>query len=154
MKRLVNLGLKRKFENSKKKFIYTSTGTSVDVIIEGEVRIEWFNKFVCFKRCFFVQYPGDGRTGPIAFPNPEQYQQHIDDMNVISLPKLIDLKLASYQSLPRSRQKDLADIIELIKILNLNRSFADLLHPAVRNEFEQLILGLEEDRQKGSVDDE
>jgi len=40
MKRLVNLDLKRKFENSKKKFIYTSTGTSVDVIIEGEVRIE------------------------------------------------------------------------------------------------------------------
>ncbi len=54
----------------------------------------------------------------------------------------------------RPGQQDLADAIELIKILNLNRSFADLLHPAVRNKFEQLILGLEEDRQKGSVDDE
>jgi hypothetical protein len=40
MKRLVNLGLKRGLEGSKKKFIYTNTGTSVDIIIEREVCIE------------------------------------------------------------------------------------------------------------------
>jgi hypothetical protein len=75
-------------------------------------------------------------------------------MNVISLPKLIELKLASYQCFRINRAKDLADVIELIKSQNLNRSFADLLDPSIRNEFEQLILGLEEDNRKRPIDDE
>jgi hypothetical protein len=40
MKKLVNLDLKQKFEGARKKFIYTSTETPVNVIIEGEVSIE------------------------------------------------------------------------------------------------------------------
>jgi hypothetical protein len=75
-------------------------------------------------------------------------------MNVISLPKLIDLKLTSYKRLPNTRAKDFADIVELIKSRNLNRSFSDSLHPSVRTQFEQLIDNLEKERQKGSIDNE
>ncbi len=103
---------------------------------------------------YFVKYPGDGSIGPVAFPNPKECQQLIDDMNVISLPKLIDLKLTSYQRLPQLRLQDAADVVELIKIRNLNRSFSDSLHPSVRTQFEEFIDNLEKDRQKGSVDDE
>ena len=74
-------------------------------------------------------------------------------MNIISLHKLIDLKLASYQRLPTARRKDLADVVELMKSLNLNRSFSALLDPSVRNEFEQLVSDLEKYNQKGPIDD-
>ena len=74
-------------------------------------------------------------------------------MNVISLPKLIDLKLASYQRFPMHHEKAVIDVIELMKSLNLNRSFSNLLDPSVRNEFEQLVSNLEIDKQKGSIDE-
>ncbi len=40
MKRLVNLGLKQKVVGARNKFICTIIGTPVNVMIEGEVRIE------------------------------------------------------------------------------------------------------------------
>ncbi|CAF5147146.1 unnamed protein product [Rotaria sp. Silwood1] len=135
MTKLANLGLKPKFQGARKKFIFTSTEISVDVVIEGE-------------------YPGDGSIGPISFPNPKVCQENIDDMKVISLPKLIDLKLTSYKRLPTARLKDCSDVVELIKSLNLNHSFSNLLDPSVRNEFEQLVLDLEKDNQKKSIQDE
>ncbi|CAF0929409.1 unnamed protein product [Rotaria sordida] len=135
MAKLVNFGLKPKFEGRKKKFVFTSTGVSVDVAIEGE-------------------YPGGGSIGPISFPNPKVCQQNIDDMKVISLPKLIDLKLASHQYRPVDRAKDFSDVVELIKILKLNQLFSNLLDPAVRNKFEQILLGLEEEKQRMSDNDE
>ncbi len=67
---------------------------------------------------------------------------------------MIDLKLTSYQSLPISRRKDRSDVIELIKILNLSRSFSDLLHPSIRNAFQNLIIDLEKEAEKGSIDNE
>ncbi|CAF1382961.1 unnamed protein product [Rotaria sp. Silwood1] len=70
-----------------KKFIFTSTEISVDVSIEGE-------------------YPADGSIGPISFPNPKVCQENIDDMQAISLPKLIDLKLTLHKRLPTARIKD------------------------------------------------
>jgi hypothetical protein len=66
------------------------------------------------------------------------------------LPKLIELKLASYKRLPIGRIQDKADVIELIKIKNLDESFADLLHPYVQNDFKDTISSLKrEKKQKG-----
>ena len=74
-------------------------------------------------------------------------------MNVITLPKLIDLKLASYQSLGVRRAKDLADIVELIKCRGLNRSFADLLHPNVQSTFVHLVTQVNDEKNRGPLDD-
>ncbi len=70
------------------------------------------------------------------------------------MPKLIELKLASYKSLPANRIQDKADVIQLIQIKNLDKSFADLLHPYVQNDFKDAIDDLERDKkQKGEADE-
>jgi hypothetical protein len=53
------------------------------------------------------------------------------------LPKLVELKLASGMTNP-GRLKDLADVMELIKVLNLPAHFADQLDPFVRDKFKEL----------------
>ncbi len=75
-------------------------------------------------------------------------------MKIITLPKLIDLKLASYQREPLHRVQSLADVIEIIKRKNLNEEYSKYLHPSIRPFYEKLIIGLEEDAKKGSLDDE
>ncbi len=77
----------------------------------------------------------------------------IDNYHVITLPKLIELKLASYKRLPIDRARDLSDVVQLIKVNNLNKSFADLLHSYVQDLFKEIIIGLEKDKQKGSIDE-
>ncbi len=40
-------------------------------------------------------YPGFGAPGPITFPNPDDVAEHIEEIRVINLPQLIQLKLAA-----------------------------------------------------------
>jgi len=40
-------------------------------------------------------FPGDGKPKPVEFPKPEEAQVEIGGMSFLSLPKLIELKLAS-----------------------------------------------------------
>ncbi|SFI90120.1 hypothetical protein [Planctomicrobium piriforme] len=82
-------------------------------------------------------FPGDGKPKPVAFPDPLAVSEIHEGMSVITLPALVDLKLASGMS-SRSRLKDLADVQELIKVLQLPESFADQLHPHVAAEFREL----------------
>jgi hypothetical protein len=51
-------------------------------------------------------------------PDPRQVSFEAEGIDYISLPKLIELKLASGMTNP-GRLKDLSDVLELIKILNL-----------------------------------
>jgi hypothetical protein len=83
------------------------------------------------------EYPGDGLPKPIAFPDPMQVADKVSGMRVLRLPRLIELKLASGVSNPR-RAKDLVDVQEMIDKLNLPQSFAEQLHPYVRDRFKQL----------------
>ena len=53
---------------------------------------------------------------------------------VISLPKLIELKLASGLTNPL-RIRDLADVQDLIVTLDLPREIGDQLDPSVRDEY-------------------
>src|SRR5438552_7586383 len=39
--------------------------------------------------------PGSGKLGPFAFPDPSEVAQEIENIRVISLPQLIQLKLAA-----------------------------------------------------------
>jgi hypothetical protein len=57
------------------------------------------------------------------------------------LEKLIELKLASGMTAP-DRVKDLGDVQELIRVLRLDRGFAEKLDPYVRARFLELQQGV------------
>ena len=82
------------------------------------------------------QYPGDGKPKPIAFPNPEGTAVAIAGMRILSLEKLIELKLASGTA--PGRLKDLGDVQEMIKEFQLPAEFASKLDPSVRELYSAL----------------
>lgn len=83
------------------------------------------------------EFPGDGKPKPVAFPDPAEVGVEIDGIRYLSLPSLVELKLASGMT-NLGRLKDLADVIELIKILGLPAGFADQLDPYVRDKYLEL----------------
>jgi hypothetical protein len=82
-------------------------------------------------------YPGDGKPKPVAFPEPEATSVEKDGIRWLALPALIELKLASGMT-NAARLKDLADVQELIRILNLPMEFREQLNPFVRDKFSEL----------------
>ena len=79
-------------------------------------------------------YPGDGKPKPVAFPDPAVASVELNGIRVLGLVPLIELKLASGMT-NALRLKDLGDVQELMKILGLDRSFAERIHPFVRPKF-------------------
>lgn len=96
----------------------TDTGVRIEFLVAGD-------------------YPGDGKPKPVAFPDPAAVAVEFDGIRYVNLRMLIELKLASGMTNP-SRMKDLADVLELIKLLNLGREFAEQLQPYVREKFAEL----------------
>jgi hypothetical protein len=82
-------------------------------------------------------YPGDGKPKPVAFPDPPAVAVEHEGVHYLNLPTLIELKLASGMTNPQ-RMKDLADVIELIKVLALPRDFVERLAPFVQDKFIEL----------------
>ena|SRR5436853_385957 len=115
---LIGLGYIPKFLNSKKKLKSTADGVSIEIITTGE-------------------YPGDGLPKPVSFPNPADASIEIDGVRVVTLDRLIELKLASGMTAPH-RLRDLADVQELIKIHKLDEEFANRLNPFVREKYIEL----------------
>lgn len=76
-------------------------------------------------------YPGDGRPKPVRFPDPGVASVTSDDLQTLSLAKVVELKLASGMTAPH-RLRDLADVQELIKARGLDESFASQLDESVR----------------------
>lgn len=85
------------------------------------------------------EFPGDGRPKPVAFPDPAEAGIERDGVKYLSLPKLVELKLASGLTNP-DRMKDIIDVYELIKLLNLPRDFEARLDPSVKQKYEELWL--------------
>ena len=83
------------------------------------------------------EYPGDGKPKPVAFPDPATVGVERDGIRYLSLPRLVELKLASGLTNPL-RLKDIADVQELISLLKLPAGFADQLDPFVRGKFLEL----------------
>jgi hypothetical protein len=73
----------------------------------------------------------------VAFPDPASGSVEAAGMHLLSLPKLIELKLASGISNPR-RVRDLADVQELIDLLHLPAELADQLNPYVAAKYREL----------------
>jgi hypothetical protein len=82
-------------------------------------------------------FPGDGKPKPVAFPDPRHAAIAGGRYRVVSLPRLVEMKLASGMTAPH-RLQDLADVLRLIKAAALPRDFAAQIDPYVRGKFEEL----------------
>lgn len=91
------------------------------------------------------EYPGDGKPKPIAFPDPAEAGVEIEGVTYLSLPRLVELKLASGMTGGVTRMKDLADVIALIQALALPAEFGDALNPFVRAKYRELWEGVRQD---------
>jgi hypothetical protein len=120
---LVGLGYRPAFEGARKKLRSTQNSVPIEIITAGE-------------------YPGDGKPKPVSFPRPSTASVEIEGVRIITLEKLIELKLASGMTAP-DRLKDLADVQELIKIRALTSDFAEKLDPYVKNKYLELLDGVQ-----------
>ncbi len=82
-------------------------------------------------------FPGDGKPKSFAFPDPGDVSMDIAGMSFLNLTSLLDLKLVSGMT-GAGRLKDLADVQELIKTLDLPSEMADQLHPFVQHKYHEL----------------
>jgi hypothetical protein len=77
-------------------------------------------------------FPGRGQR-ELAFPNPEEASEEIEKIRVVNLVQLVQLKLAA------CRYYDFGDVVYLIRVHNLDESFADRLHPSVRADYVECL---------------
>jgi len=116
--RLVGRGYSLAFSGARKTFRDPDTGVKVEVLTTGE-------------------FPGDGKPKPVAFPDPAHVSVNLEGYPVITLEKLIDLKLASGLSAPH-RMGDLVDVQRLVEELHLPQDLDAKLDPSVRAEYHRL----------------
>jgi hypothetical protein len=93
-----------------RRFVDPQTGVAFDILITGG-------------------FPGSGLPGPIAYPDPKDVSLLVDDLRVVNLPTLIQLKLAA------GRYQDFADVVNLIRENKLDESFCQKLAPSVQRDF-------------------
>ncbi len=106
------------FSGSRRTFRDTDTQVRIEIITTGE-------------------YPGDGKPKSVVFPDPTEASVEVEGVRVVTLEKLIELKLASGVSAPH-RLRDLADVQDLISVLSLPAEFAERLNESVRGEYWRL----------------
>ena len=118
--RLVGRGYRPAFSGAEKTFRDTETGVRIEIVTAGE-------------------YPGDGLPKPVAFPDPTTSGMtvEVEGIRVVTLEKLIELKLASGMSASH-RLRDLADVQDLITRLGLPLTLADQLDPSVQAAYRDL----------------
>lgn len=115
---LIGHGYRPAFPGATRMFRSTVENVPIEIVTSGE-------------------YPGDGQPKPVRFPEPSESSIVIDGVHTLTLEKLIELKLASGLSAP-DRLKDLADVQELIRLKNLDTSFAASLDGWVQAKFLEL----------------
>jgi hypothetical protein len=107
-------------EGRSRRFRERKSGILLDVLVTGK-------------------YPGSGKPGPFAFPDPARASEEIKNIKVITLPHLVQLKLAA------RRYYDFGDVVHLIRVHNLDEAFLKKIHPSVKRDF---IECLEEKRRE------
>lgn len=110
----LGLGYAERFPGSKG-MRDTTVNVKIDVLLTGE-------------------YPGDGKEKPVSFPDPAQAAVRGERFALLPLASLIELKLASGMTAPH-RLRDLADVIELIRVNELKEDFAQSLDAYVRDKY-------------------
>lgn len=108
------------FSGAEKTLRDAETGVRIEIVTAGE-------------------YPGDGLPKPVAFPDPMApgVTVEIEGVRVVTLEKLIELKLASGMSAPH-RLRDLADVQDLIIRLKLPLTLTDQLDSWVQAAYRDL----------------
>lgn len=94
------------------------------------------------------EYPGDGKAKPVAFPDPAREAVRGERFALLPLPTLLELKLASGMTAPH-RLRDLADVIELIRVNALDEELTASLDPYVQEKYRELWRAAQ-----GTVDEE
>jgi hypothetical protein len=106
------------FPGANKTFRAADSGVRIDVVTAGD-------------------YPGDGKEKPVRFPDPAGMTINVAGISLLPLERFLDLKLASGMTAPH-RRRDLADVQDLIRALQLPAEFAQSLHSSVQQVFGQL----------------
>jgi hypothetical protein len=101
-------------ERRPRRFVERQSGVTVDCLVTG-------------------LFPGSGKPVPFAFPNPEEASEEIEKIQVVTLPQLIQLKLAA------RRYYDFGDVVFLIRVHNLDEAFLEKLHPSVHRDFTECL---------------
>jgi hypothetical protein len=122
--RLEGLGYVPLFEGSKN-LRDAESGVKVEFIVTGD-------------------YPGDGKPKPVAFPDPTAVGVEIDGRRFVDLPTLVQLKLASGTA--PGRLKDLADVQEMIRVLQLPAEFGEQLDAWVQPLYQQMWAAIHANR--------
>lgn len=80
---------------------------------------------------FFLtsHHPGYEYRGPITYPDPKTSRVLVGGHYYLDVSSLIQLKLAA------QRHQDLADVVSLCRVLNLDEAYQESLHPSVRQAF-------------------
>jgi len=118
--RIVESGEFARVTGRPRRFLDPATGITFDFLVSG-------------------MFPGSGRPGPIAYPDPVDVAITIRDLPVVNLAVLIELKLAAH------RHQDFADVVNLIGVHKLDESFQERLAPSVHADY---IECLEEKRRE------
>jgi Uncharacterised nucleotidyltransferase len=129
-KALVGGGFMPAFPGATKMFRDTETNVRIEIITTGE-------------------FSGDGKPKPVSFPSPAAVAVERDGIKVVQLTTLIELKLASGLS-ASDRLKDLADVQELIRVINLPADLATQIDASVRDEYSRLWSAVDSARQRES----
>lgn len=113
-----------------RKFFDPQTQVTFDILVAGEIA-------------------GNARKQrQVRFPDPGEAQT-VRETPVPSLARLIELKLATW------RYKDWGDVVELIRIHNLDQTFAEQLAPVMRSAYAQCYdQKVEEDRYNPEIHDQ
>jgi hypothetical protein len=143
---------------------YRRTTNDIDIILTKEGFAEFQNRFVPEKyelspgrrRRFRDRdndvtvdvliagfFPGRGNPGPISFPDPADVGETLENVRVVDLATLIQLKLAA------RRHQDFADVEHLIRANDLDETFGNRLHPSLHSDFVEC---LEEKRRQDKYD--
>jgi hypothetical protein len=139
---------------------YRRTTADVDILIRSEdqsairqsleaVGFLWYDTAREFRdaagvpiQCLIALEPAsrDSSLG-VLLPDPSVVEvvTEIEGLSVISLAKLIEIKLACGLGDIRRSYRDWADVVELIVVRNLDHRFAGLLHKSVRKEYRAMV---------------
>jgi len=116
---LEGLGYVGTHPGATRSFRDVESGVRIEVLVTGE-------------------FPGDGRPKAVSFPDPAVAAEEVEGVRILSLPRLVELKLASGSSAPH-RLRDLADVQELIKVRGLDDVFGEQLDASVRQSYLELL---------------
>jgi hypothetical protein len=116
--RLVGRGYVPTHRGATRTFRDTRSGVRIKIHVSGE-------------------FPGDDKPKPVRFPDPIEATVDADNLRVLPLARIIELKLASGMTAPH-RLRDLADVQELIKNRGIDEGFAFQLDVSVRETYLEL----------------